>query len=47
MLPTYVRMQRIAHEIIETAFSGEVVTPGVTTTADVVWWMRERVRELG
>ena len=35
------------HQIIGTAFSAEVITPGVTTTGDVVWWMRERVRELG
>jgi hypothetical protein len=24
-----------------------VITPGVTTTADVVWWMRQRVNDLG
>jgi Xaa-Pro aminopeptidase len=47
MLPTYERMQEIAHGIIETAFSRAVIEPGVTRTGDVVWWMRERVRELG
>jgi hypothetical protein len=47
MLPTYRRMQEIAHEIIATAFSSAVITPGVTTTDDVVWWMRQRLLELG
>jgi Xaa-Pro aminopeptidase len=47
MLPTYRQMQALVHQIIATAFSGEVITPGITTTEDVVWWLRERVRELG
>jgi hypothetical protein len=47
MLPTYVEMQRIAHDIIRTAFSAEVIVPGETRTQDVVWWMRERVRAMG
>ncbi|MBN2433597.1 MAG: M24 family metallopeptidase, partial [Acidobacteria bacterium] len=37
----------IARNIIAEAFSNRVITPGVTTTADVRWWMRERMRELG
>jgi len=47
MLPTYRRMQEVAHDIIATAFSDAVITPGVTTTDDVVWWMRERLVDLG
>lgn len=47
MLPTYQLMMRTAHAIIATAFSNEVITPGTTTTEDVVWWMREKVRSLG
>lgn len=47
MLPTYRRMQELVHQIITTAFSNQVVTPGVTTTEDVVWWMRQRVNDLG
>ena len=47
MMPTYQQMQRVAHGIIATAFSSEVITPGVTTTEDVVWWMRQRVADLG
>lgn len=47
MLPTYVRMQEIAHENIATAFSSRVITPGVTTTQDVVWWLRQRNNDQG
>ncbi len=47
MLPVYVEMQKIAHEIIETAFSNRVIRPGITQTQDVVWWMRQRVNDLG
>src|SRR5688572_10009507 len=47
MLPTYVAMQRVAHEIIRTAFSDAVIRPGVTRSEDVVWWMRQRVADLG
>ncbi|HSI70442.1 MAG TPA: M24 family metallopeptidase, partial [Gillisia sp.] len=35
------------HAIIAEAFSNKVITPGVTTTEDVVWWMRQKVTELG
>jgi hypothetical protein len=47
MLPTYRRMQQLVHELIGTAFSERVITPGQTTTADVVWWLRQRVSDLG
>ncbi len=42
----YRHICRIAHEIIEGGLSERVITPGVTTTEDVVWWFRERIREL-
>jgi Xaa-Pro aminopeptidase len=29
------------------ALSSNVITPGVTTTEDVAWWMRQRVAEMG
>lgn len=38
---------RISHEIIQEAFSEKVIHPGVTTTDDVVWWMRQKVTDLG
>lgn len=47
MLPSYRHMQEIVHGIIKTAFSHQVITPGVTTTEDVVWWMLQRVNDLG
>lgn len=47
MLPTYVRMQEVAHGNIATAFSNRVITPGVTTTQDVVWWLRQRNNDQG
>merc|ERR1712096_520131 len=34
-------MMDIVWEIIGRAFSAEVVFPGVTTTNDVSWWMKE------
>ena len=37
----------ITHDIIAEAFSEKVITPGVTTTTDVEWWMRDKVTALG
>ncbi len=42
----YPHIVRIAHEIIAEGFSDKVIQPGVTTTDDVVWWYREKIREL-
>jgi len=47
MRPTFRRMQELVWEIISTAFSSQVVVPGVTTTDDVAWWMRQRINDLG
>jgi Xaa-Pro aminopeptidase len=47
MLPVYTRMQELVHEMLATAFSERVITPGVTTTQDVVWWLRQRTNDLG
>jgi hypothetical protein len=41
------RMNELVWAIIDTAFSNVVITPGVTRTQDVVWWMRQRVNDLG
>ncbi len=43
----YRRMQELVWAIIDTAFSRRIITPGVTTTQDVVWWLRQRVNDLG
>ena len=37
---------RIAHEIIREGLSEKAIQPGVTTTEDVEWWFRERIRDL-
>jgi Xaa-Pro aminopeptidase len=41
------RMTRVVWGIIDTAFSNVVIKPGVTRTDDVVWWMRQKVNDLG
>jgi len=43
----YNQLVSITHSIIKDAFSNQVITPGITTTEDVVWWLREKVRSLG
>jgi Xaa-Pro aminopeptidase len=43
----YREMNRVVWDIISEAFSNRVITPGTTTTQDVVWWMRQRVNDLG
>lgn len=47
MLPKYRNMQELVHEIIATGFSNQVIAPGRTSTEDVVWWLRQRVNDLG
>lgn len=37
----------LTHQIIAEAFSGRVVIPGTTTADDLVWWMRQKVSDLG
>ena len=41
------QLVEITHNIISEAFSTKVITPGATTTEDVVWWLREKVVALG
>lgn len=45
MKPYYRNLQEIAHALISTAFSNKVITPGKTTNADVVWWLRQQVHD--
>jgi Xaa-Pro aminopeptidase len=42
----YPQICKIAHDIIAEGFSEKVVKPGVTTTEDVVWWFREKIKEM-
>ena len=46
-LEVYPQIVAIAHAIIAEAFSNRVITPGVTTTTNVMWWMRKKIQELG
>jgi hypothetical protein len=43
----FAQLVEISSSIIREAFSTKVITPGITTTDDVVWWMREKVLDLG
>ncbi|MBC7844553.1 MAG: aminopeptidase P family protein [Gemmatimonadaceae bacterium] len=44
---TFDRMNRLTWDIIAEAFSTKVITPGVTRTSDVVWFMRQRMADYG
>ncbi|WP_431157647.1 M24 family metallopeptidase [Winogradskyella poriferorum] len=43
----YNQLVDITHDIIAEAFSEKVITPGITTTTDVEWWMRDKITALG
>ncbi|TVY89696.1 hypothetical protein LAWI1_G004574 [Lachnellula willkommii] len=45
-LEWYHRLQETAWAIITEAFSEAVIDPGVTTTDDVRWWMRDKIQQL-
>lgn len=45
--PTLVVATHTAHEILRLGLSAEAVTPGVTTTNDLVWWYRQMVADAG
>ena len=46
-MTVFSQLVEISSAIIREAFSTKVITPGITSTDDVVWWMREKVLELG
>ena len=43
----YRQLVAVTHDVIAEAFSSGVITPGVTTTNDVVWFMRQKVTDMG
>lgn len=47
MMPRYRQIMETVHAVISEAFSSAVITPGETTTEDVIWWLRQRVQGLG
>ncbi|MFC2168869.1 M24 family metallopeptidase [Acidobacteriota bacterium] len=46
-LSVYRHIAGIAHDIIAEFYSSKVITPGITSTEDVVWWIRQKVTDLG
>jgi Xaa-Pro aminopeptidase len=46
-LSVYRHVCGIAHDIIAEFYSNKVITPDITTTDDVVWWIRQRITDLG
>ena len=46
-LSVYRHICGIAHDIITEFYSNKVITPDVTTTEDVVWWIRQKTTDLG
>jgi len=43
----YPQLVSVTHKIIDEGFSEKVITPGITTTDDVVWWFRQKIKDLG
>ncbi len=46
-LEVYPSIVALGHAIIAEAFSPRTITPGSTTTEDVVWWMRQTMHDAG
>ncbi|WP_233281390.1 M24 family metallopeptidase [Sphingomonas changnyeongensis] len=42
-MAVYPAIMRAAHELLEEGLSERAIVPGVTTTADLVWWYREQL----
>lgn len=43
----YPQLNSITHQIIAEGFSSKIITPGITTSDDLVWWFRQKVNNLG
>lgn len=43
----YDELVEITHQIIAEAFSEKTIIPGKTTSKEVVWWMRQKVTDMG
>lgn len=43
----YPQLIQLTHQIIAEGFSEKTIMPGVTTTEDLVWWYRQKIRNLG
>lgn len=45
-MAAYKHIQELAHYIIAEGLSDRVITPGITSTEDVVWFYREKIKEM-
>lgn len=43
----YPQLVSATHKIIAAGFSEQVITPGITTTEDLEWWFRQKIRDSG
>lgn len=43
----YPQVVQISKAIIAEGFSSKVITPGITTSEDLVWWYRQKINSLG
>lgn len=46
-IAAYPRLVEIGHQIIARAFSSDIIHPGITSTDDVVWRMRQTMQDAG
>ncbi|MCU0387162.1 MAG: aminopeptidase P family protein [Chitinophagaceae bacterium] len=46
-LQYYPMLMEFTHRMIAEAFSEKVITPGITSTDDVVWWFRQKITDNG
>lgn len=46
-LALFRKLVKITHDIIDETFSEKTIIPGKTTTEDLVWFMRQKVTDLG
>lgn len=46
-LALFRKLVKITHDIIDEAFSDKTIVPGKTSTEDVVWFLRQKVTDLG
>ena len=46
-LSVYRHICGVAHDIIAEFYSNKVITPDITSTEDVVWWIRQKITDLG
>lgn len=46
-LAVYPSLAKLAHDLIAEVFSRNAIEPGVTTTDDLVWWLRQTIQDAG